>query len=929
MDKTDIPFDAFIIKFDQSQNTVSEIPVRLRTQMSVLLEKRFRGETLGDRIGRWNYKTNNYIEPTMDLQPFNIYTRNIVKPKVRANAAVMSQAKIAVLCEPRVQTTRSKKNALISQKIADWTDDELWTNDVLLHINEMKQLTHGVFLRSFWNEQKEGRPYKSEDWQDQDFDTPAQVACVKCGAPAYLEGLAQDDTDAVEQNGTPQESSEQNDTPIPNPPCAECGGATEIVSPKSKTQIPTATESTKVHPGDNDLEILPSLEFRVDEKRSQGGKLEKCGWINRYHLMSKFEIEMEFGETELGDPEDWPYPLKWLYTLQTGTSYPFKGPRQSQDTIKQLALYPVRRYYFTPEWLASYTAGVDYTSKSKKGLQFEIKEGETARDVVLRMADEEAKGRPVKKKGLCVCLTGHKILGYYLTDFRKETEYTYFVSDPYSFWGLCYSELETSQHLVNQTLTAIGNQVQSNQNIGVFNRDAYDDDDLSGEKNQIYTREGIDLPIHETFGVIEALPVTGDTWNLYQAMVEEGNETSMVSKEMQGQPSQTKTFGQAQLNRDMSVGVLTPAQQSTADAKVGVMKQQCLIAQMNWNTERLAELCDTAEGIITDEDVETWFQSDIEADVVFSYREGSEMPKSFGERRDDISYISQYIGEWAKLVPGIATPELAMDMINRVSDLSTIDDIDLRNAETDKEVAEIRDTIIVKGLETELQTQLGVAQDPQQLQAAVLFHVLQNPILMPLKQENHIVEMEFYRDKCLLEYKKEQPNLLLVAARQEMIQRHRQMMTLEGQDATQTAMDIQAPAMQAHAQANQIQPHISEIVPYDKAPPSIQRQIEVQMGLKPATDAPPTDPNAGKIALETAKLHLQATDLGTKQATEQQRIEAEQQRTQDEQVQSSVHKVLDAHEAEAQRQHAVDMAQLGHEHAREMQKEAPKPNAGS
>lgn len=929
MAKSDIPFGDFIVKFDQSQNTVSEIPVRLRTQMSVLLEKRFRGETLGDRIGRWNYRTNNYVEPTTDLQPFNIYTRNIVKPKVRANAAVMSQAKIAVMCEPRVQTTRSKKNALISQRITDWADDTLWTNDVLLHINEMKQLTHGVFLRSFWNEQKEGRPYKSEDWQDQDFDTPAQVACIKCGAPAYLEGLEQDETDANEQNGP--------DTAIPPPPCADCGGSTEIVTPKSKTQIPTATESTQVHPGDNDLEILPSLEYQVDEKKSQGGKLEKCGWIMRYHLMSEFEIEMEFGETDLGDPEDWPYPLKWLYTLQTGTSYPFKGYRQSQETIKQLALYPIRRYYFTPEWLASYTAGVEYELKRKGDIQFEINKGENARDVVLRMADEEAKERksPVKKKGLCVCLTARKVLGIYLVDFRKETEYTYFVSDPYSFWGLCYSELETSQHLVNQTLTAIGNQVQSNQNIGVFNRDAYDDDDLSGEKNQIYTREGIDLPIRETFGVIEALPVTRDTWQLYQSMVEEGNDTSMVSKEMQGQPSQTKTFGQAQLNRDMSVGVLTPAQQSTADAKVGVMKQQCLIAQMNWRPERLAELCDTAEGIITDEDVETWFQSDIEADVVFSYREGSEMPKSFGERRDDVAYISQYIGEWAALVPGIATPELAMDMINRMSDLSTIDDIDLRNAETDKEVAEIRCTIIVSGLETELQTQLGVAQDPQQLQAAVLFQVLQNPVLMPLKQENHIVEMEFYRDKSLLEYKKETPNLLLVAAMQEMIKRHRGAMVAEGQDATQTAMDIQAPAMEAQAKAaaaatpTQGQPHpmqkISESINYKDAPPDVRRQMEIAAGMQPSQEDESFDSEQAKAELAGADLHLKAADLAAKHQTERDKIKAENARTAQEHQHQTTHKVLDIADRQDDRNHQLETIDVQHQNQRQMAKEAPQP----
>lgn len=866
MAKNELSFGDWVIKFAQNQNNICEIPERLRTQLSVLLEKRFRGETLGDRIGRWNYQTNNYVEPVVDLSPFNIYTENIVKPKVRANAAVMSQAQIAVMCDPRVQTTRSKKNALICQKIADWVDDDLWTTDLLLHMNELKQLTHGVFLKSYFNPEKDGRAYQSEDWQEEEFEMPAQVACVKCGAPAYLEGLTQDVDDEAEQ-----------DTAIPTPPCASCGGATEIVTPGNKTTIDAVSEVTKAHPGDNDLEVRPSMEFRVDERYSQGGKLDKCRWLEHRSLMSKFEIENELAPKDLGQPSDWPYPLKWLYTLQSGTNYPFKGYRQATETLKRLELYAVRRLYFTASFLGSYGESTkDYKFESEKGLSFEMKAGDNPRDVIMHMADEEAKQRnsPIKKKGLCVVIEGDKVLGYYLADFRKEFEYTYFVSDPYSFWALCYSELETSQHLVNQTLTAIGNQVQSNQNIGVFDRDAYDDDDISGEKNQIYTREGNDKPIKDTFGVIPALPITPDTWTLYQGMKQASEDVSMVSKEMQGQASQTKTFGQAQLNRDMSVGVLTPAQQSTASAKVGVIKQQCLIAQMNWPTTRLQELCDTAEGIITDEDIQTWYQSDIETDVIFQYRQGSEMPKSFIERRDDLSYVSNYIATMAQFVPGLMTPQLGMDLINRVANYSTIDDLDIQNSEMDKEVAEIRYTIIVEGLEQSLQQQLPIAQDPAQLQMSVLSTVFQNPMLTPLQQENHMVAMEFYRDKCLLEYKKEQPNLLLVAALQEMINRHRNGIIAEGQSQVETQMAIQQPMVeqqQAMAQQEAVQ----------------QQEAE-----------------AGQVDQQNQREDEQANRQAD---TEQQKMAVDQQKADDSEESQMTHKLLELADKADEREHQLAM----------------------
>jgi hypothetical protein len=86
--------------------------------------------------------------------PLNIYTRNVVKKIVRTNASVMSQAAIVVECDPRKENdTRHKKNALICQRIADWFDDEYWTTDFALHINELKQLSHGVFIKTVCGEE--------------------------------------------------------------------------------------------------------------------------------------------------------------------------------------------------------------------------------------------------------------------------------------------------------------------------------------------------------------------------------------------------------------------------------------------------------------------------------------------------------------------------------------------------------------------------------------------------------------------------------------------------------------------------------------------------------------------------------------------------------------------------------------------------------
>jgi hypothetical protein len=187
---------------------------------------------------------------------------------------------------------------------------------------------------------------------------------------------------------------------------------------------------------------------------------------------------------------------------------------------------------------------------------------------------------------------------------------------------LCYSELETHQHLVNQTLTSIGNQVQSNQNIGVFSPRGF----RRGRRQQRQAdhfhpgrNENFD-DIRKTFDIIPAIPVSGDTWTLYQNMVASIDEDALASKEMQGLPSGVKTLGQAQMNRDNSVGTLSPANQSMASCKVNATKKQCLHVQDSQDLQFVTELCVSDDGLITEEDVAHFFESDLDDTVAFTYQ---------------------------------------------------------------------------------------------------------------------------------------------------------------------------------------------------------------------------------------------------------------------------------------------------------------------
>jgi hypothetical protein len=96
--------------------------------------------------------------------------------------------------------------------------------------------------------------------------------------------------------------------------------------------------------------------------------------------MSRFEIEQEFGikGEQLGQAPDWSFSTKWLYTLQSGVQYPFKSFKTSQDTIRELDLFEVRRVYFTAEFLDCYTSKAPYAGKDgERDLGFALEANRT------------------------------------------------------------------------------------------------------------------------------------------------------------------------------------------------------------------------------------------------------------------------------------------------------------------------------------------------------------------------------------------------------------------------------------------------------------------------------------------------------------------------------------------------------------------------
>lgn len=782
-----LPFDQFVLKFHKSLCRQTEVSERQRTQQSVLLQKRYVGATLGQRIGQWHRTTHNYVEPELlELDPTDIYTRNVIKKIVRANAATMSQAEIVVECMPvRENDIICKKHAMICQSIAEWTDEKHWTANFLLNLYILLQLAPGTFIKTECHvgdyAHGDGEDWKSETIQ---FDELS-------GLPSAAETGEYDSGSGLPNPEMPMEVPEEEPTELPEE---------MLIDVLQQAMRPEPEYSTN-------LKIVSPLCCLLDEQRSEGGNIQNGRFFLERELMSRFEIEQTYGIDDLAMPADWSFATKWQYTLKTGGEYGFKTQHQSNNTIQNLDLFEVFKLYLSCDFLNSYTPKYAYKFPTpiRNGFEFTLKAGENAGEAVRRLSAEDAEKRnsPVMRKGLCVSFIQDRVLGFELADFNQIFDYVYFLSNPSSAWGLAYSELETHQHLINQTLTAIGNQVQSNQNILILSRDAFDEDDVSGEKNFIYTREGSSSPIQDSFGIMPALPVTSDTWSLYQNMVASIDEDSLASKEMQGQPSGVKTLGQAQLNRDQSVGTLTPAMQSAAAAKVGAVHKQCEAVQYYQARQFLVGLCVSEDGTLTEEDIDGFLQSDLTQTVKFTYQRGSEIPKTRFDKQQDLVEYAGFLLQMGQVAPDAITPNVIQTILAKAAEYKNLTGIDPSNAELDKELAERRLQIIRESLEQAMAMQLQIPQDEQQLQANVLALVFSNPVLQPLPQENHIVAKDFWRDRAMGEMKKETPDLLFIQSCRMMLAGHSGALVTDGQEKTIEALESAKPAMEAEAAQQQ------------------------------------------------------------------------------------------------------------------------------
>lgn len=762
---------------------------RQLTNASVILRKRLRDLNDDDRTGVYSPITGNWT--TIDLS--GIYSWNIVKPTIRANTSALATANVKIDVRPRfTKDSEAQMSAEVCQSVLEQKEREQWTQQLEEYLANEMQVGPGVFLHVGYNPQKV-RKHSLPQWDEVEVTSGGIAVCPQCGTETAFEEVGE----AV---------------------CQECGSPAVIEQEPQTNKVPVPTGFQEFTTGCSETKAFPFFEFRVDEIATQGGNLKAAKWMERHYLVPLDELELEYPESAEGvrnQAGNWSYPLKWAYTLKTGRSVPIDYPTDMPVEVRE-----VRDIWLTPSLYLNIKLDDDLILKNKDGkVRFGVKKDQTFAECVYegKTFDEP----PV----LCFRLVGDELIDVYPSDFREEYFYISFLSNPSAFWGLFANELITLQDIVNYMLTIQMYHIRRNAITSiVYNRGSFDPESFS--EDLIPTKQNLphDVPISAQFGVIPALTLSQEPMQMLQAVMASKGDITQVQPAMVGETQPGQPYAAQLLQKQQSLGLLSQASLSKANAKTEWAKRQLKLAQEYWTDEDTEELL-KLNGEWTEDTIQAFLHCDIESDLIIDFATGSEIPTTLMERELKLRQTLTDLMGLAQVDPSFVKPETLNEILTEILQAGGID-LDINDTEADLRLAESRYDKLV-----EIVRQNDVKDPDPDVNKMFAQAVLQSPFFKPMPIEGHKTIIGFYSDKLRQEAAKNEPDYLLITCLEGMIAMQMQSAVQQGQLEVGMQMAIQAPMMQQQQQMQQ------EQMAQEQAGAEAQAQREAEAGQMASQEA--------------------------------------------------------------------------------------------
>lgn len=761
-------FEDFLRQKAERNERRTKASADARACEGVALTRRFRGTSASDRFGYFspdphsNQWLGDHREDTEALA--NLKFLYVARQAIRANTSAMVTAAVQVTAEAAVKDPVAQAVAAVASGVYQFLDghEDHWSEMLEARLASLVQTSHGAFLRSRHNPAKKGETVTEKVYSEEEMPVEGEYACGNCSAGGPLFGeVARDEASGLATTA-----------------CPECGQTAEVVSEPGAGAVPVPTGERKYNAGDSETEVYTSYQCRVDERRTQGGNLRAARWFEYRELVDRDELEAENPGCDVGSPAEWSFPMKWQHALESCTVEYLQGVSKYED----LDIFERRNICLRPEDYQTYRvpAGGGFVLRDAEGqVFFEIRDGE----------------RPIDKfpEGFRFRMTGDTILpgtpedpGVAPYDFNDEWTYTGWQTDGLSFWMPPPSELVSLNDDFSTLYTLdFQHRERASQTTVAFDRMAFDADDF--EQELAPTKEGYALPPNDSldrhFSVIP-VPQMRTAMEGLQLLFDMAPMVGQPPPVASGAPDPTdETYGGQRLKRQAALGLLAPSQQSKAKAKVAWFKQQLKIAQTTWPAERFEYLRSRFGEEWKEQDIQAFLDADLDRVLKLGYAEGSEVPTTLVEREQRMgAFLMQLI----QALPVLADPSnpYAADvrrLLAKYADMAGVD-YDLGDSEGDERLAKARYDEIRRGL-AELG---GQGFPPEELTVLVLSH----PRLAVTPKEDHEAHVEFWSDRQRALLADEEPDYMLAALCQEMINLH---------DAALAAPMVEAAAQEQEA----------------------------------------------------------------------------------------------------------------------------------
>ncbi|HXG86106.1 MAG TPA: hypothetical protein VNI84_18950 [Pyrinomonadaceae bacterium] len=741
----------------QEQITLEQHKLRQLCEMSVTMQRRYRGLTLSDLCGHYGTRSEtrgHFLEYDAELDG-EIHPINIVQPALRANTNACLQSNSAVEIKSANASARNKKIAERWQRVADFLE----------RISQDEE-ERGLIFDAV---QKDGTvlvyTYAERAGQS---DTIARTHEVSTAYAAYK-------CDACGGSGmeeVPQDADTEIEEGFAKVPCPTCGAEASGIIKKSSS---IEAEDASIEAVNPKHKIYSFFNFTIDGYGAKSKGIDSAKYLQIQELVTRAELETEYPQFNFGSPTVWSYQLQCDYALANSDWNFLNSQYVTGNIFREFERFEKRSIYLHEDAYSNYVAPADYEFVNGRGVSvFSITRGQTIGE-----AWEARYG--FNPRGLKFVWCEERLLDIVSPEeeeinFRRCFGAIHWLRDSSSF----YSSPNYSIVIVQDDITLLNtmnhNIIARNAVIPVhYDSLVWEESDFTRE--YVGSKNAAMMPDRDITKSIFSLPIPTPSPHLSNQlsfMWTVKDSITQVQPALRGESQKGETFGAQRQQLEQSYGLLTAVLKSYAQNRVRVMRQKSEICKDKWTLIQFQRVAGMFGEIWTDGDVTEMCEIDFDSDLIFSYKTGSEMPVSNLAREMNFFQGLSQLLPIVQANPALIETDKMQQLLKKIDEFAGFD-FDVTGLEVDEIIAQKRAIelaelcreyadVSVEMIEAARMEIAGV--DEQNLPVSsldlLIEQILHKSNVRFSKYENLQQQGKFFTEQIRIEIGKSQPNSMFI-----------------------------------------------------------------------------------------------------------------------------------------------------------------------